>query len=338
MRKIYYLSILGLLLFSACEVEFSPNAEWKNIPVIYCLIDQDDDTTYARVQRCFLPEGNIYDYGKISDSINYPKDSIIVALLAYEGSTLKDSIPFEYSMNERDSGGFAYGQQPIYLAPTRGRLREEYSYVLSVRRASDRSVIATTNPVSLIRNISGTVITKPTVTVINQTDTIGGGFAFYDEYAGVRNRCHIKWNALPSARLYQPVVRFYYQQDGLTKYVDIICPSVSSSSNELYYSQDDFLFDLKNRFQNDHTPKLYLKRVDLYLHCCTEELSTFLANSAQASTLDFTGEYYSNIIGGEGVFAARRTHIFKRMPSDDSLVPGKGLYALLRDSLGVGFY
>lgn len=334
-----FIIVLYLTSFflTSCEVDFSPNAEWKDIPVIYCLIDQDDDTTYARVQRCFLPEGNIYDYGRLSDSLHYPQGSISVALLAYEGNTLRDSIPFKDTLAIRDSGGFAYGLQPIFFAPTRGRLNENYSYVLSVRRTSDRSIVATTQPIKLIRQTSENIISKPIVTVINMTDTVGGGFAFYDEYNGVRDRCHIKWNALSGARLYQPVVRLYYEVGGVTRYVDAICPAVSSRSNELYYSQGDFLETVKNKLQDDPTAKRYLKRVDLYLHCCSEELSNFLENNAQATSLDFTGQYYTNVIGGEGVFAARRTHLYKRMPSDDSIVEGRGLYFFLKE-LGVGFY
>ena len=72
------------LFFTSCEVEFSPNAKWKNVPVVYCVLDQDDDTTWARVQRCYLSEDNIYSYGQNSDSINYPQGSIEVYLLGYE--------------------------------------------------------------------------------------------------------------------------------------------------------------------------------------------------------------------------------------------------------------
>ena len=42
------------------------------------------------------------------------------------------------------------------------------------------------------------------------------------------------------------------------------------------------------------------------------------------------------IIGGVGVFAARRTHLFKGMPADNSVQPGVGLNDLILN-LGVGF-
>ncbi len=47
------------LLLASCEVDFSPNASWREIPVVYCVLDQDDDTSYVRVERCFLGEGSI---------------------------------------------------------------------------------------------------------------------------------------------------------------------------------------------------------------------------------------------------------------------------------------
>ena len=153
MRKLLFFLPL-VFSFAACEVEFSPNAEWKNIPAVYCLLDQDDDTTWVRVQRCYLTEGNIYDYGLVSDSINYPQGSITVSLLAYRDGILRDSMAFQYTERGMDSGLFAHTNQPLYWCETRSRLREDCSYVLNVRNAADGTLLATTDPVSLIRRTS----------------------------------------------------------------------------------------------------------------------------------------------------------------------------------------
>ena len=153
MRKILYFIPIVLLL-SACEVEFSPNASWKNVPVVYCLLDQDDDTTWVRVQRCYLAEDNIYNYGQNSDSINYPQGSISVSLLAYENGVQKDSMAFKYTTRDRDTGNFASTAQPLYCFRTKNRLNENYTYVLTVRNTADNSVLATTDPIALIKQTS----------------------------------------------------------------------------------------------------------------------------------------------------------------------------------------
>jgi hypothetical protein len=333
-----YLFIIGCLtamMMSGCKVEFSPNAEWKNVPVVYCILDQDDDTTWVRVQRCYLSEGNIYQYGSYSDSINYPQGSISVALLAYQDGTLKDSIAFSYTERDRDSGSFAYSAQPLYFALTKNKLNENYTFALSIRSTADGSLLAYTDPISLIKKTSGTLISKPSITVMPSGDTLGG-FYFNDGDPTSGAACNIQWNPLLNARLYQPIVRFYYESGGITHHVDLLCSRVSSSNTEVRYPRSQFLSDLKEKLKDDTSVKHYIPHVDIYLTCCTEELNAYLSTTSSGSSINQEHEAFSNIIGGVGVFAARRTHLYKGMPSDNSNQPGVGLHDLLIN-LGVGF-
>ena len=325
------------MLMTGCEVEFSPNADWKNVPVVYCLLDQDDDTTWVRVQRCYLSEGNIYQYGSNSDSINYPQGSISVALLAYQDGTLKDSIAFTYTEIDRDSGAFAYIAQPVYYAVTKNKLRENYTYVLNVRNTADGKILATTDPITLIKKTNGTLISKPSITVTPSGDTLGGFyFNEMDPASGAQGACVIQWNPLENARLYQPMVRFYYEAGGTRHHVDLLCPRVTSSTSEVRYTRDQFLNDLKTKLIDDTSDKHYIPHVDIYLTCCSEELNAYISTSSQGTSINQEHETFSNIIGGVGVFAARRTHLYKGMPSDNSIQPGVGLHDLLLH-LGVGF-
>ena len=78
------------LLASSCKVDFSPNAEWKDVPAVYCVLDPEEDTVFARVQRCYLGEDNLYTYTQIADSTNYQQGDISVSLLAYKGKSGPD--------------------------------------------------------------------------------------------------------------------------------------------------------------------------------------------------------------------------------------------------------
>ena len=70
MKKIVYiLSILSILVFASCDAEFDPNDDWQENMMIYCLLDQDDDITYVRVEKCFLGNCNAYDFAKTKDSV-----------------------------------------------------------------------------------------------------------------------------------------------------------------------------------------------------------------------------------------------------------------------------
>ena len=75
-NSLYSILILTALLAASCEVDFSPNAPYRETPVVYCLLDQDDDTTWVRVERCFLEEGSIYNYGSDGQLYNYPQGRV----------------------------------------------------------------------------------------------------------------------------------------------------------------------------------------------------------------------------------------------------------------------
>ena len=136
----FFILAVGLLLTS-CEVDFSPNAPWKEVPVVHCLLDQDDDTTWVRVEKCFLGEGNIYTYGAVSDSINYPKDSIIVRLLAFDYWGRCDTIPFTYTItSRRDASGIelihddAYSDDAFNLWGNRINPDSEHGFIIQSGR------------------------------------------------------------------------------------------------------------------------------------------------------------------------------------------------------------
>lgn len=335
----------ALLLLSSCEVEFSPNADWKEIPVVYCLLDQDDDTTWARVERCYLGEGSIYSYSSNTDSINYPMGSLDVYLVGIDGDGKEYYYQFRDTTINRQSGNFANTNQHTYYLPSQKLLKDNWKYDFRVYRHTDRTLIAhNKQPISLIiQNSDENVFTKPTLSVI-PGGTVVGKFAFKDK----NNTCIIEWPALQNARLYQPFVRFYYAVDENNdseyethEYIDIRTPSMSyingADRYTIYYQASGFLTSVKEQLKNNPYPKKSLNQVDLYLTACSEDFSAYMSNIADAGNLDQSRELYSNIEGGRGVFAARRTKLYRSLPADDSVLPTPpGLVYQLKQ-LQIGF-
>ena len=332
MKYIPHLLLAALLLplFTSCEVEFSPNAKWKNVPVVYCVLDQDDDTTWVRVERCHLSNEGVYTYGSNPDSVDYREGEITVSILAFEGDQMRDSIPCAYTLRMRDSGAFAHGMRPVYGCETSGRLRENYDYFLRVRGADGR-LLASAGPVRLIQCANRNTLVSLQKTV----------FGFYDIVENSSANCNISWNALPHARVYQPLVRFYYAVSGERRFVDLPCPrkalDYNATSGSVAYARSSFLTDLKTMLASDtSSSKEYLKRVDIYLTCCTEDLNTYMSTAASSTAIEQGREAYSNIEGGVGIFAARRTHLYKSFDADGNTNANSGLYWYLKQ-LGIGF-
>ena len=74
MRKFRFMPFLLLLLpvLFSCNKELKVNANWKDVTVVYGLLDQTADTTFIKVTKAFLGEGNALQFAQVPDSSNYP--------------------------------------------------------------------------------------------------------------------------------------------------------------------------------------------------------------------------------------------------------------------------
>ena len=89
MRVTPYISAFLIALFTiTCSNDFDTSAEWKEIAVVYGLLDQNDTAQYIIVQRAFLNrEGNNLIGLQEPDSI-YFTSNIQVELSEFEGDQL----------------------------------------------------------------------------------------------------------------------------------------------------------------------------------------------------------------------------------------------------------
>lgn len=349
MKKNILLLLVGMLFFTSCEVEFSPNDDWKRIPVVYCLLDQDDDTTFVRLQRCYLGEGNQYHYAAIADSIYYPQDAVTVLMEEWNtwvdndgqrhryGDNPRKIYTFDYTtITDKDSGMFYNTVHPVYVCPTGGQLDTTCLYCLKV-----------------LDNVSGDTIAKGETLLIRGTMTLqqpNNVTLFQFSGASGNKSCDIKWSTLRDARQYQPVVRFYYRDFIVDRthvpydttitphYIDIPCNVVKSDMTERYCStkleQNTFLSRIKQALEGDTCNKNIIDTVDIYIHCATEPLAAYLYATHPVGSINQEPYAYSNIEGGVGVFAARRRHLFFKIGTPLSTVSD---YVRQIIELGVGF-
>ena len=351
MKKIafYFLPFL-LLSMVSCKVEFSPNAEWKDVPVVYCVLDPDDDTVWARVQRCYLSEGNLYQYATVVDSNNYPEGEIGVHLLAWRGLrgsnnilTRTDVLMDRWILADtlrygKPEGGFAGGSQPIfYCVPNDGLERDSNCiFQLVVLKNSTGDTLAQSYT-TLVGYGSRTIRGGDTIEEVLTSPNGSRGREF-----GYRVGCRgeLRWNTIPRGRRYQPTITFFYRKRGDTLSVDIPGSYVTDPNNNLTLSsssitQNRFLSYIKNALR-DNTDTLYtVNNVDVNIAVCNEDLNAYL-NAQEAYGSAGNGQLYTNIEGGIGIFGSRRSHITVNVPCDSIGKPGYLPQELI--NLHVGFY
>ncbi len=341
--------LVTVLTLASCEVEFSPNDRWSNIPVVYCLLDQDADTTYVRVQRCFMGEGNQYHYAANPDSINYPEGALTVLIEEWNtwvdnsgnfhpyGETPRKTYNFQYAeIDGKDTGFFATSRHPVYWCQTGGQFDTNSIFRLKIVDNATGDTIAKGETRLIYGNLR---LSSPNnVTHFQFTGTAGS------------KTCDIRWSTITNARQYQPMVRFFYRDFIVDRssipydttitnhYIDIPCNRVKSNMRDPYCStileQNTFLGEIKKQLEGDTCNKNVIDTVHVYIHCCTEDLAAYIYSSHPGGSLNQEPFTYTNMEGGLGIFAARRTHIY--FPIKTPLNSQSDYIRALKE-LGVGF-
>lgn len=339
MKRLFFIfTSLCLLIFASCKVDFSPNATWKEVPVVYCILDQDDSITYARVQKCYLGEDNLYNYSSIYDSINYQPGEVSVEIRVWNpaDTAFRDSrtplrvLSFRDTVVDKQEGDFAYGQgQPLfYHVNSSSDINAQYVYELVVTKTSNGKVLASavTTPIGDF---------NPTKWLINPSNNIGHSFSF-----AFGNRCEIKWytDNYQRGRYYQPTVRFFYRYrffnpDSL-RYVDFVASRVKCTDPNVnmlstYVEANNYLDRIGTALEGDTTTKRFVNFVDVMLSVCNEDLYAYINSTDDNGSLNQDRQVYTNIRGGVGIFASRRTGITARVPADSSVVGPRGMHYLL---------
>jgi hypothetical protein len=130
-------------LFSACKPDFELNAPYKDITVVYGILDHNSDTTFVKIYKGFQSrDGQTYINAQNPDSIYY-YNKIIVVLEEYINGkrTARPDIVLGYTSNFKRDPGFFYAdsagtdikKQIIYYTTEPVSPDAEYKIVITHR-------------------------------------------------------------------------------------------------------------------------------------------------------------------------------------------------------------
>jgi hypothetical protein len=110
--------LLSLLVIHSCDNELNVAADWKEVPVIYGLLDPAAPVTYIRINRAYLNEdGDALQYASESDSIQF--EELTVKLVEHKNGVEMNSILLEKVNGDtiglaKDSGIFSNTPNILY--------------------------------------------------------------------------------------------------------------------------------------------------------------------------------------------------------------------------------
>ena len=316
MKKIQFFFSLTLLMgiFVSCSTKVDLYADYKDIPVIYGLLDATQDTNYIKVVRAFSGSDeatvDATQVALIADSCNYPGklDAKIYRYKHVYGTmyNLDGTIELDtMTIHDKDSGTFYYPNQRVYYTTSGIKPNTDYDtykYRLEIVKGMD--------------------------TISSETGIVGGShFAITNATLDfvldeTNDNVKIFFRPASNAAVYHMEFDFLFKKTigGVSTFHTIhhsfgmkSVESLGMEDGNTYYVSCDknLLFDLLDLARADddqlHTTYTYDPRTSLTVSLAAggDELYNYIVINQGAGGLSQSVPDYTNINGGYGVFSSR---------------------------------
>jgi len=293
--------ILVITFTTGCEEEFEVTADYQDITVVYGLLDRNEDTTYLRINKAFLGEGDVMAMALIEDSSTY-KTELSAVIYKMNGSAVEATYNFDITETwDKEPGTFYNPHQILYYAPMEIEQDRRYDLVIQVNGKEVKGSTMIVNTFS---------ITKPGI----GSDWIN---ILYDSDA------FIEWNSAKHGRRYEITMRFHFRElwegnpDTVTRYIDWFLGTKKSKSTDggeemgTSYSGDAFYAWLEDEVpyedpaMEDKVLERYSLNLEFIVAAGSEELNTYMEVNEPSSSIIQERPDYTNIENGLGIFSSR---------------------------------
>ena len=319
MKKLFFaLSVLACMtLFNACSTNVELYADYKDIPVIYGLIDPSIDTNFVKINRAFSSSNdhpiNAMEVALIADSSNYPgKLKAYLLELKRSGNdyipTGRDTIFLDtITIRDKDTGVFYSPNQKVYY--TTEAFRENtsntrYKYRLEIVKGND----TITSETGVVGGEDFKILTSQ-ATFMSSENTTSGKIAFkpadnavfYDvkmvfnykeKHGNTLEEKQVKWN-FGAASIDELIYEDAY-------YI------VTYDMNSLFNLLEDAIGNDTIIDPNHPNVERYFdeKPLDIFIAAGGDELYNYIKVNSISSYSQAVPDY-TNIKGGYGVFSSR---------------------------------
>lgn len=300
-RLLPLLLLLSMLFAVSCEEDFDINAPYKDITVVYGLVDPGEDTIFLKINKAFLGEGNILEMAQIADSSAY-LNGLQAVIEEWQNGSMARSYPLDtITIDNKEPGTFYNPYQVVYYTPFEPNTAREYRLRIQV---SGKEVTSATQ---LVQNFS---ITRPSA-----------GSSAIQFKPGTNGE--VAWNSAKYGRRYEVVIRFNYRElwfdnpDTLLNHVDWALgtrKSIGINGGEemnIAYSNDAFYAIIKDKIPYDDPAKeaqvkeRFTLNVDVFVAVAAEELNTYMEVNEPSNSIVQEKPDYTNISNGIGLFSSR---------------------------------
>jgi hypothetical protein len=329
-RPLSILLALGILVsVASCDNELDVTAEYKEIGIIYSLINPGEAEHVVRIQKAFLGDGNALVMAENPDSTYYG-DILDVKLIQIKNGAEITTIPLtRFTGQDKEEGDFPVS--PNILYKTNGEVLDKSSeYKIVVKNLETGNEFwAQTVLVDTVK------IVKPSVT--NNSDIRwviknGNNPAEYNDVI-------IEYAVSSKAEIYSYTIRFNFIETNVSngqitsKSIDWVfgndyvfetngAPNITHAING-----EDFYRFVAQKLNPDNTVQRTAGTLDFIVSGGSEVLANYININSSTTSILTTIPLYTNVNNGLGIFASRFVTTSPNKPlgvfSLDSLKNGK---------------
>lgn len=311
--------IFGLItccfLFTACDNELVVTDEWKDIPVVWALLNKSDTAHYIRVEKAFLdPTTSALDIAQIPDSLYYDNASVKLKRVNTGQEFQLQRVNGDLEGYPREDGIFA--QSPNWLYKIKANvinlvIGEKYQLIVD---RGDGSPLVTAETI---------ILPKPSLRnpVKGSMLSFKRGSTFF-----------FRWDEIENAGSFDLKLRFHYKERKPETGQFYIPKSIEWTVVRNYPEREyemqsiDFYNNIRASIEADLDATRIFDSLDIIVWAGGEELAQYI-KIAQANFGSITGTQdfprYTNLSEGVGIMSSRNV----------SYVTGFQLNASTLDSL-----
>ncbi|MBR3699854.1 MAG: DUF4249 family protein [Bacteroidales bacterium] len=311
-----------LFMFNACSTDVDLYADYKDITVVYGLLDSGADTNFIKINKAFLGPGNAYDIALIDDSCNYP-GKLDAKLIEYRSSTSTNNyqktaeFPLDtLTVHNKELGLFYAPDQLVYYTTKRIKTNDsqyKYRYELQIDKGD---------------------------TIVSAVTNIVGGGSFFIPQATMNLSAYtgsISWSPSPYAAIYEVVLKFSFIEVGPNNDSVVRCMTwplgahpehqltIENNIYTLPFKPNLFFYNmaafLGNDTLNNNVERLVTDYpLEVSIAAGGDELYNFISVNAPSNSIVQNLPEYTNVSGGYGVLSSR-VMLNKRMRISGNTLP-----------------
>ena len=301
--KIKNLLFLILPLLFSCETDFDVNANWKDVTIVYGLIDPNNEDQLIKINKAYLGQGDAIQMASISDSTNYDPSNLIVKIHRVREQVFNtydtlSTVVLTDTVLDKDDGLFSTDDNIIYTFKKPSSFYNTNSiYVLEILNLSSGQKV--TSETEIINSFSFESL-NPSFEWGLYNGELADSLRFRTK--------NIEWQNSTNGVIYQLDILINYLENGVVNSLSWSQPLVeySSGNMSLKIKGDQFFQFLENNLDNN-TTKQFLN-LDLVMTIGAQDLKTYIDVNQPFSGIVQERPVFSNIDNGVGLFSSRYTY------------------------------